>query len=161
VTRLRFTLASDSPRDTESLGERLGAALRAGDVLLLSGDLGAGKTTLTRGIARGLGVEAPVKSPTFALHLRYPGRVRLDHLDLYRVTEVADLDELGLDDTIGRDGVAVVEWGERAGAVWDEFAVHVTLADRGETARDLAVAGPAETVARLARAAGVEPEEVR
>jgi tRNA threonylcarbamoyladenosine biosynthesis protein TsaE len=161
VTLLRFSLSSDSPAATERFGEVLGAALRAGDVLLLSGDLGAGKTTLTRGIARGLGVEAPVKSPTFALHLRYPGRVRLDHLDLYRVTRLRDLDELGLDDTIGRDGVAVVEWGERAGEMWDAFAVHVDLADTGETTRTLTLTGPAGSVERLAAACGVTAEAAR
>jgi tRNA threonylcarbamoyladenosine biosynthesis protein TsaE len=98
---------------TERLGEWLAEAAEAGDVLLMSGDLGAGKTTLTRGLARGLGVTEPVTSPTFALHHGYRGRLSLEHLDLYRLTpgevEAAGLPELW---EAGR-GVAAIEWPER------------------------------------------------
>ncbi len=128
-------------------------------MLLLHGDLGLGKTTLVRGLARGLGVLHGVKSPSFAIHLTYPGRVRLHHVDLYRLSREADVAELGLDDVFGRDGVVVVEWGERLGPAAPPGAVHVDFTETGPETRTLAVRGPRPAVARLAGAVGrgVEP----
>ena len=103
---------TDSPGATEAAGERLGARLRPGDVILLRGELGAGKTTFVRGVARGTGSAAAVASPTFQLVRVYPGRVRLAHVDLYRVEDLAELRDLGLDE-LAEDGAVVVEWGER------------------------------------------------
>jgi tRNA threonylcarbamoyladenosine biosynthesis protein TsaE len=90
------------------LGERLGA----GDVVLLVGEMGAGKTTFVRGVARGAGSDADVASPTFQLVRVYPGRVQLAHVDLYRVENPAELRDLGLDE-LAQDGAVVVEWGDR------------------------------------------------
>jgi tRNA threonylcarbamoyladenosine biosynthesis protein TsaE len=107
------TLYSSSAIDTQRLGERLGALLFPGDVIFLMGELGAGKTCLTQGIARGLGIDGWVCSPTFILVGEYRGRVRLYHADLYRLEdpiEVADLDLARLSE----DGVLIVEWPERA-----------------------------------------------
>jgi len=101
-----------SEEETRSLGERLGRLLRKGDVVLLSGDLGTGKTCFTQGIARGLGIESPVNSPSFVLMNEYQGRERLFHVDLYRIEDVEELDELGLWD-YAEQGVLVVEWPER------------------------------------------------
>ena len=98
---------------TRALGERLGAALRAGDVVLLSGDLGSGKTRLAQGIGRGLGCPGPVTSPTFVLVNEHVGRERLFHADLYRLAGADDLSELGLWEEAER-GVLVVEWPDRA-----------------------------------------------
>ncbi len=98
---------------TRALGERLGAALRAGDVVLLSGDLGSGKTRLAQGIGRGLGCPGPVTSPTFVLVNEHVGRERLFHADLYRIAGADDLSELGLWEEAER-GVLVVEWPDRA-----------------------------------------------
>lgn len=107
--------------DTVALGERLGRELRAGDVVVLSGPLGAGKTALTKGIARGMDVEGPVTSPTFVLarvhRARQAGRPALVHVDVYRLLDhngadlLAELDSLDLDTDLD-DAVAVVEWGE-------------------------------------------------
>jgi len=94
------------------MGEELAATLRQGDLVLLSGELGAGKTTFVRGLARGLGSRAEVQSPTFQLVRVYPGRVQLGHVDLYRLEPGAEIAELGLEDLLA-DGVVVVEWGER------------------------------------------------
>ena len=105
-------LVSNSPGETEEAGAGLGERLRAGDVVLLTGELGAGKTTFVRGVARGTGSKAPVASPTFQLVRIYPGRVQLAHVDLYRVENSAELRELGLDELAG-DGAVVVEWGDR------------------------------------------------
>ena len=90
----------------------LGERLKAGDVVLLTGGLGAGKTTFVRGVARGTGSEADVASPTFQLIRIYPGRVQLAHVDLYRVENDAELRDLGLDE-LADSGAVVVEWGER------------------------------------------------
>jgi tRNA threonylcarbamoyladenosine biosynthesis protein TsaE len=103
---------TNSPAETEAAGERFGERLRAGDMLLLSGELGAGKTTLVRGVARGAGSSAQVASPTFQLVRVYPGRVQLAHIDLYRVESSSELGELGLEELLDQ-GAVVVEWGDR------------------------------------------------
>jgi tRNA threonylcarbamoyl adenosine modification protein YjeE len=101
-----------SAEETEAAGEQLAATLRQGDLVLLSGELGAGKTTFVRGLARGLGSRAEVQSPTFQLVRIYPGRVQLGHVDLYRLEPGTEIAELGLEDML-EEGVVVVEWGER------------------------------------------------
>jgi tRNA threonylcarbamoyladenosine biosynthesis protein TsaE len=102
-------------RATRRLGAALGALLVPGDLVVLEGDLGAGKTFLVRGIARALGVpaEVPVTSPTFALVHELPARVPLLHADLYRLGDADELGELGLVERVGHDAIALVEWGER------------------------------------------------
>ena len=101
-----------SAAETEAAGEALGRRLRAGDVVLLIGELGAGKTTFVRGVARGAGSDAPVASPTFQLVRVYPGRLQLAHVDLYRVEKPPELAELGLDE-LADQGAVLVEWGDR------------------------------------------------
>jgi len=104
--------ATNSPAETEEVGQRLGERLRSGDVVLLTGELGAGKTTFVRGVARGTGSDAAVASPTFQLVRLYPGRVQIAHVDLYRVENSSELRDLGLEELAGQ-GAVVVEWGER------------------------------------------------
>ena len=106
-------LTTDSVAATVAAGERLGTAARAGDVLLLEGPLGAGKTVLARGIAAGLGAAGPVSSPTFVLVHQHRGRLPLVHADLYRLEARAEIDALGLLE-LAEDGVLVVEWADRA-----------------------------------------------
>jgi len=101
-----------SAAETEAAGEALGRRLRAGDVVLLIGELGAGKTTFVRGVARGAGSDAPVASPTFQLVRVYPGRLQLAHVDLYRIEKPPELAELGLDE-LADQGAVLVEWGDR------------------------------------------------
>jgi tRNA threonylcarbamoyladenosine biosynthesis protein TsaE len=103
---------SGSEEETEAAGEQLAASVRAGDLLLLVGELGAGKTTFVRGLARGLGSSDGVQSPTFQLVRVYAGRLQLAHVDLYRLEAGADLADLGLDDLLDQ-GVVAVEWGDR------------------------------------------------
>ena len=150
-----FTLEADGPDRTEAIGEAWGRALEGGELLLLTGDLGAGKTTLVRGIARGLGVPFGVKSPTFAILLSYPGRRMLHHIDLYRLSDPRDLEELGLDDLFGPDSVTVVEWGERLGETAPSDAVRVTLLETAPGKRTLSLRGPRPLALRLAEAARV------
>ena len=103
---------TNSPAETELAGRRLGRRLRRGDVVLLTGELGAGKTTFVRGVAQGAGSRADVASPTFQLMRIYRGRVQLAHVDLYRIENSAELRDLGLEE-LASQGAVVVEWGER------------------------------------------------
>lgn len=99
---------------TIAIGERLGSLLKEGDVLVLTGDLGAGKTQLTKGIAKGLGVVDDVSSPTFTIEMVYEGEdTTLYHFDLYRLDDPDQLDDTGLFDVLGEEGVCVIEWGEQ------------------------------------------------
>ncbi len=107
-------MISHSPGETEALGEQIGRVAGRGLVLALSGDLGAGKTQLVKGIARGLGVTARVHSPTFTLVNEYGGgRLKLFHLDLYRLETPAQILSAGIEEFLSPDGVAVIEWAER------------------------------------------------
>jgi tRNA threonylcarbamoyladenosine biosynthesis protein TsaE len=108
------TFISHSPAETEALGEAWGRAAETGSVIGLSGDLGAGKTQLVKGLARGLGITARVHSPTFTLVNEYGGgRLRLFHLDLYRLETRAQIIAAGLEEYLQPDGVTVIEWAER------------------------------------------------
>ena len=109
-------LESSSPEETRRLGEALGRAAKAGDVVLLSGELGAGKTVFVQGVARGLGFEGPVSSKSFVLLGEYAGRITLYHADLYRLESPDEVSELALEE-ISSDGVLVVEWPERGDVV--------------------------------------------
>ncbi len=113
----RPVLHSRSPAETRRLGARLGRVLQAGDVVLLQGELGSGKTVLAQGIGQGLAVREPVKSSSFVLLNEYHGRLTMYHADLYRLTEPAEVIDLALEETAA-PGVLVVEWPERA---WEEL----------------------------------------
>ena len=135
---IRF--ASDSPEATRRLARLLGSACRGGEAILLSGDLGAGKTCFIQGLAVGLGIRAPVSSPTFTLHAQYAGRLALNHLDLYRLDEPAQAEPLGLSELLNAPGaVLAVEWpeflaGEAAGDCLRLFLSHGGENERGITA---------------------------
>ncbi|XHR28783.1 MAG: tRNA (adenosine(37)-N6)-threonylcarbamoyltransferase complex ATPase subunit type 1 TsaE [Chthoniobacteraceae bacterium] len=124
------SIISHHPQETLELGRALAAELRRGDVLALAGDLGAGKTHFTKGLAEGLGVEADVTSPTFTLVHEYPGgRLPLVHIDLYRLEEPTEVLGIGLDDYLFGDGVTVIEWADKFEALmppdvrWIRFQV--------------------------------------
>lgn len=131
---------TESPDQTEALGAELAAGLSPGDVVLVSGELGAGKTTFVRGACRGLGVDSPVTSPTFTLGRRYRGRLPVSHLDLYRLEDPEDEDPALLADYLQPDGVAFVEWPERAEPGFDRVAVRVRLEHRGGDRRRVTIA---------------------
>ena len=153
-----FTLRSDSRAATEMLGETLAPLLRAGDVLVLSGDLGAGKTQLTKGIGHGLGVAEPVTSPTFNLLLVHEGRLPLYHFDLYRLEHADQLEDLDYWGTLEADGVSVVEWGDRFAEALPIDGVIVRVCITGDESREIVLeplgARGAELVAAWATAAG-------
>ncbi|HFU3805001.1 tRNA (adenosine(37)-N6)-threonylcarbamoyltransferase complex ATPase subunit type 1 TsaE [Streptococcus suis] len=103
-------MLSRNENELISIGENLGSVCQAGQVILLSGNLGAGKTTLVKGIAKGLGIEQMIKSPTYTIVREYEGRLPLFHLDVYRIGD--DPDSIDLDDFLFGDGITVIEWGE-------------------------------------------------
>lgn len=145
VAKLQVT--TESTVQTELLGEQLGAWLQPGDVVLLHGDLGAGKTTLAKGIARALGVRDTVSSPSFALVNEYAlPHISLFHLDLYRLADPADLESIGFAElTSTEDGIAIVEWPERAGAMLPDCYLLVELTYAGEGRREIRVSGAPAT----------------
>ena len=123
---------SNSAQETEALGERLAARLRPGDVIAYTGDLGAGKTAFTRGLARGLGVADRVTSPTFTIVNEYEGgRLPLFHFDLYRMDSPEELFDIGWEDYLARGGVCAVEWSENVKEALDRQTIWVEIR-RGE-----------------------------
>jgi tRNA threonylcarbamoyladenosine biosynthesis protein TsaE len=145
-----WEIATASPVETRRAGARLGSVLDAGDVVLLDGELGAGKTCFVQGLARGLGVprERRVASPTFTLVNEHPGRVPLFHIDLYRIADASELEELGLREYLGGAGVAVVEWAERLGPLAPRERIEIRIEIAGERARRLRARAEGDTARR-------------
>ncbi len=136
-------LETTSAAQTEALGAQLAATLAAGDVVLVEGDLGAGKTTFVRGACRALGVTAVVTSPTFTIGQRYRAPVPVSHLDLFRVASLADEDPELLGDYLGPDRIAFVEWPRGEGPTVARFAriaAHVRIGHAGEDRRIVEIA---------------------
>ena len=139
-------LTSDSAARTRGLGAQLGQHLRGGEVICLVGDLGAGKTTLTQGIGRGLGIDVPIISPTFTLIREYPSpadRPWLYHIDFYRLEGLQEFATLGLDDYLYGEGVCVIEWAEKAVMLLPGNRLWITMsyASRGTRRLQLTATG--------------------
>ena len=117
------------------MGEALGRGAVRGDVMLLQGNLGAGKTCLTQGIALGLGIHGPVRSPTFILANEHHGRLTLYHVDLYRLDALEEVEDLGLDDYIEGEGLTVVEWADKVPKYFPVQHLLIHLERTGETSR--------------------------
>ena len=124
--------------ETEKFGLFLGENLRPGDVVCLNGDLGAGKTTLTKSIAKGLGIDDYVTSPTFTIVNEYYGKIDLYHIDTYRLDDMVDVDYLGFDEYFYSDGVTIVEWAEKIRDVFPEEYMEINIKSQDEK-RDLAI----------------------
>ena len=131
-----FRLMSHSPEDTREIGRLMGQNAGPGDIFLLTGELGAGKTCLTQGIAWGLGVEGYVRSPTFVIAARYSGRATVHHIDLFRLRDAEEAWDLGLEEYLHGDGVCVVEWAEKAADIFPMNSMWIALEyGAGETER--------------------------
>ena len=127
-----------SPEDTKNLAASLAELAHPGDLLLLVGDLGAGKTTFTQGFAAALGVSEPVTSPTFTLAREYHGRLLLHHLDVFRLDQISEVLDLGLPELLDSDGVILIEWGDviRQALPNDYLEVALTFVDGQDTSPD-------------------------
>ena len=150
-----------SADDTRELGAALAGVVARGDVVLLAGDLGAGKTTLTQGFARGLGVTEQVTSPTFVLMRPYEGRVSLVHVDAYRLEHLQEVIDLGLPEMLDDGAVAIIEWGDVVAPALPPDFLEVRLEYRegeGEDERDvhLRIAGPRWAARKAALRAAVD-----
>jgi len=142
-------LISLSAEHTMEISARIGSFLQKGDVIALEGTLAAGKTTLTRGIARALAIDEPVTSPTFTLINEYPGRCRLFHCDVYRLNQAAELEDLGFDEYLSGKGVTAVEWAEKIPDALPPDAVWVSFTYEDENRRKIRISGPAQKVRDL------------
>ena len=132
---------TNSPEETEKVGAALGNVLKPGTVLAYRGDLGAGKTAFTRGLARGLGYTEPVTSPTYTIVNEYlGGRLPLFHFDMYRLASADDLWDIGWDDYLDRNGVCAVEWSENVEEAL-EGAITVNIEKTGEESRRITIEG--------------------
>jgi tRNA threonylcarbamoyladenosine biosynthesis protein TsaE len=153
-----LTSETSSPEETEALGARLAMQLRAGDIVLVRGELGAGKTTLVRGAARALGVCGPVTSPTFSIGHRYPGsRVSVSHLDLYRLGGLEAEEPDLLADYLGPGRIAFIEWPDAARPDLPGGCLEVTLRHAGGDRRTVEVAGLDQSRPTQARTGGARP----
>ncbi|HOC09887.1 MAG TPA: tRNA (adenosine(37)-N6)-threonylcarbamoyltransferase complex ATPase subunit type 1 TsaE [Bacillota bacterium] len=124
---MRYSFVSKSPEDTLEFGIRLGKNLGPGDVVCLEGELGAGKTVLTIGIAEGLGIKTGVTSPTFTIINEYPGEIPLYHIDLYRLEDGDEFYYMGGEDLMYGQGVSVIEWASRAEGILPEDCLWISI----------------------------------
>lgn len=143
---VHFSIQTESPEETQKIGEIIGQDAHPGDVFLLTGPLGAGKTCLSQGIARGLEVPQNLRSPTFVLMTRHQGRMALHHVDLYRINDPWEAWDLGLDEQLMGNGVCVVEWADRATELFPADSCWIDL-DYGpdENSRKLNVSATSAT----------------
>ena len=123
------SFTTESPIETQTLGEKIGRTLKTGDVIALIGDLGTGKTCLTQGIARGVGISPSevVNSPSYILINEYNGRIPIYHIDLYRLEDSAEIAELGLSEYIEGDGICIIEWAERMADALPDTCIKILI----------------------------------
>ena len=133
----RLELVSHGADETHAIGFRLGLTAKAGHVILMTGELGTGKTTMAQGIAEGLGVAERPRSPTFVMATEYMGRLPFYHLDLYRVEQVAELSEIGLDEYVSAQGVTVIEWADKAPEMFLSECLWISLYSSNEETRQI------------------------
>ncbi|MEE8443653.1 MAG: tRNA (adenosine(37)-N6)-threonylcarbamoyltransferase complex ATPase subunit type 1 TsaE [Dehalococcoidia bacterium] len=144
-----LNVLTHSPKETQDWGRALGQAVGPGDLVLLCGELGSGKTCLVQGIARGLDVRDSVRSPTFVLVTEHSGRLVLYHIDLYRLDDPREVDSLGLEEYVAGDGVCVVEWADKAMSSFPQEYLLVELEYRGTRRRMLTLTPHGDRYAEL------------
>ena len=145
-----FSVITSSTEQTEEVGRVLGTMLEAGDLICLFGDLGAGKTHFSYGVARGLQVQDQyVTSPTFTFVNIYQGRIPLYHIDLYRLKDPSELESIGFEEYLDSDGATVIEWAERAEEELPEEKLNVYISDVSENSRELGFFAEGERYERL------------
>lgn len=144
-----FVIISESEEDTDLFGQKIGEIVEPGQVILLAGELGAGKTLMTQGICKGLGVDEDVTSPTYRLINEYEGDLPVYHMDLYRLDDVEDLYELGFEEYVERDGVIIVEWPDLAYDLLPPDFVYIKIYITGDNQREINLEAEGEKGTRL------------
>ncbi len=132
-------IVTRSEEETLKIGIRIGEKLKSGDVIALNGELGAGKTHITKGIAKGLGVEDYITSPTFIIVNEYEGRIPLYHFDVYRINDVDEMYEIGFDEYLYGSGVCIVEWGKIVEELLPEYAIKIDIIKIDENTREIII----------------------
>jgi len=134
-------MITNSARETMLVGEKLAKELKPGDIIALSGNLGSGKTTFTKGLGKGLGVKYPgrINSPTFVLIKEYDGKMPLYHLDLYRLDDLKEIENLAIEEYIYGNGVTVIEWAEKIKCILPKKHILVKLRIKGDHKREVLV----------------------
>lgn len=132
-------IKTNSPEETVRLGEKIGSLLQSGDVIALTGELGAGKTTFIKGLAKGIGVPDFVGSPSFVIINEYPGRIPFCHMDLYRLEDRADIEDLGITEYFSGRGIVAVEWAEKLGEILPDVNITITMEPFGENGRRIII----------------------
>ncbi len=132
---MNTTIHSTGTENTLLMGRILGEMLSPGAIVVLTGPLGAGKTVIAKGIALGLGIETPIVSPSYTIAAEYSGSLPLTHIDLYRTDSDEELELLGFDELTRRDGVTLIEWGEKANNFLNAGVIKITVTIRGENER--------------------------
>ena len=130
---------TNNENETYNIGIKIGKQLKAGDILSLNGDLGAGKTYLTKGIAKGLGIEDYITSPTFTILNEYEGRIPLYHFDVYRINDVEEMYEIGFEEYLYGNGVCVIEWGNIVEEILPKNAINIKIKNLGEFSREIEI----------------------
>lgn len=145
-----FSVITSSTEQTEEVGRVLGTMLEAGDLVCLFGDLGAGKTHFSYGVAQGLQVkEKYITSPTFTFVNEYLGRIPLYHIDLYRLKEPSELESIGFEEYVDSDGATVIEWAERAEEELPDEKLNVYISDVSENSREIGFFAEGERYSKL------------
>ncbi len=138
-----FSFSSESPEDTLAIARSLGEALLPGDVVALTGDLGAGKTLFCKGVGKALGIPPDrIVSPTFTIVTEHAGPVPLIHVDVYRLQAAREAEEIGVPELLSGDGVCLVEWGEKIAELLPTDCIQVTFSISGGDRREIAIVAP-------------------
>lgn len=146
------TVVTGSPEETMRLGEIIGGLMTGGELVAIDGELGSGKTVFVKGLACGLGIkDTDVSSPTFVFIHEYKGRLTLYHADLYRINKASDVEDLGLFDFIGGEGIVACEWADRAGGLLPDNRIDIELIYMGNDNRKIALRGSAGAHEKILR----------
>ena len=160
-----LTLISESAEETQNIGRIIGEGLSSGDVVALTGELGSGKTCITRGIARGIGVpeEYRITSPTFTLINEYPGRTTLYHVDVYRLSGSQDLKDMGYEEYFYGDGITVIEWADKIKDILpeDDERLNISLKYIDENKREIKISGRTDEIERISVITHVQSSTVQ
>ena len=132
-----MTIITNNADETIAVGKKLGATIDRGDVIALYGDLGAGKTTIIRGIAQSLGIASRITSPTFTIVNEYPGKIPMFHFDMYRITDKDELFEIGWDEYLERNGICIVEWSENIEGAFPHGTIRIRIDKLDENKRSI------------------------